>query len=62
VITRNILQGKPVAVCQYNNYRGGAIIAVDYEARKYAPEYFCCATCIAIHKMMQALHEKPPVA
>lgn len=31
-------QGKPVAVCQYNNYRGGGIIAVDYEARKYGWE------------------------
>ena len=30
-----LAQGKPVAVCQYNNYKGGGIIAVDYEARKY---------------------------
>ncbi|KRY68619.1 DNA polymerase eta [Trichinella pseudospiralis] len=29
------LWGKPVAVVQYNEWRGGGIIAVDYEARHY---------------------------
>ena len=29
------LKGKPSAVVQYNDYRGGGIIAVNYEARKF---------------------------
>eukprot|EP00118_Oscarella_pearsei_P010775 m.68196 g.68196 ORF g.68196 m.68196 type:complete len:582 (+) comp35498_c0_seq4:2-1747(+) len=29
------LVGKPCVVAQYNAYRGGSIIAVDYEARKF---------------------------
>ena len=29
------LQGKPVCVVQYKDYKGGGIIAVNYEARKF---------------------------
>ena len=29
------LQGKPLAVVQYNEYKGGGIIAVNYEARAF---------------------------
>ena len=29
------LRGKPSAVVQYNNYQGGGIIAVNYEARSF---------------------------
>lgn len=29
------LRGLPTAVVQYNSWKGGALIAVSYEARKY---------------------------
>lgn len=29
------LRGQPTAVVQYNSWKGGGLIAVSYEARKY---------------------------
>lgn len=29
------LRGSPTAVVQYNEWKGGGLIAVSYEARKY---------------------------
>lgn len=40
------LRGLPAAVVQYNEWKGGALIAVSYEARKHGVKrynyYLCC--------------------
>lgn len=36
------LKGLPAAVVQYNSWKGGALIAVGYEARRFGVKRLVC--------------------